>query len=499
LPLDAVQPGDELRVKPGEKIPVDGAVVEGRSAVDESMLTGEPVPIEKEAGARVSAGTVNGSGSLLMRAEKVGAETLLAQIVQMVAQAQRSRAPIQRLADAVAGWFVPAVVLVAVLTFSAWMVWGPEPRFAYALVNAVAVLIIACPCALGLATPMSIMVGVGRGATLGVLVKDAEALERLGKVDTLVVDKTGTLTEGRPSVVEILPAPGWDVARVLALASALESHSEHPLAGAVMRAAQEKGISALEVVEFESVPGGGARGGVEGAPALIGKRALLEGAGVADFDAVNAGPQLEKGRTVIWLASAGKLAGALALADPIKPTTAQAVGALHAQGVRLVMLTGDNSQTAARVAGELGIDDFVAEVSPADKQARVADLKKGGAVVAMAGDGVNDAPALAAADVGIAMGTGTDVAMQSAGVTLVKGDLRGIAHAIALSRATMRNIRQNLVFAFLYNSLGVPLAAGVLYPFFGVLLSPIVASAAMALSSVSVVGNALRLRRARLD
>jgi Cu+-exporting ATPase len=499
VPLDAVQPGDELRVKPGEKIPVDGVVVEGRSAVDESMLTGEPVPIEKEAGASVSAGTVNGSGSLLMRAEKVGAETLLAQIVQMVAQAQRSRAPIQRLADAVAGWFVPAVVFVAVLTFAAWMIWGPEPRLAYALVNAVAVLIIACPCALGLATPMSIMVGVGRGATLGVLVKDAEALERLGKVNTLVVDKTGTLTEGRPAVVEILPAPSWDEARVLALAAALESHSEHPLAGAVMRAAQEKEISAPEVVDFESIPGGGARGVVDGAPALIGKRALLADAGVAGIDAVNVESQLAQGRTVIWLASGGKLAGALALADPIKPTTAQAVAALHAQGVRLVMLTGDNSQTASRVAGALGIDDFVAEVSPADKQARVADLKRNGAVVAMAGDGVNDAPALAAADVGVAMGTGTDVAMQSAGVTLVKGDLRGIAHAIVLSRATMRNIRQNLAFAFLYNSLGVPLAAGVLYPFFGLLLSPIVASAAMALSSVSVVGNALRLRRARLD
>jgi Cu+-exporting ATPase len=499
VPLDAVQPGDELRVKPGEKIPVDGAVVEGRSAVDESMLTGEPVPVEKEAGARVAAGTVNGSGSLLMRAEKVGAETLLAQIVQMVAQAQRSRAPIQRLADAVAGWFVPAVVLVAVLTFAAWMIWGPEPRLAYALVNAVAVLIIACPCALGLATPMSVMVGVGRGATLGVLVKDADAIERLGKVDTLVVDKTGTLTEGRPSVVEVLPAPDWDEARLLALAAALESHSEHPLAGAVVRAAKERGVSAPAVADFESIPGGGARGGVDGASALIGKRALLAAGGVTDFDAVNAEPQLAQGRTVIWLASAGKLAGALALADPIKSTTAQAVAALHAQGVRLVMLTGDNSQTATRVAGELGIDDFVAEVSPADKQTRVAALKTKGAVVAMAGDGVNDAPALAAADVGIAMGTGTDVAMQSAGVTLVKGDLRGIAHAIALSRATMRNIRQNLLFAFLYNSLGVPLAAGVLYPFFGVLLSPIVASAAMALSSVSVVGNALRLRRARLD
>jgi len=499
VPLDAVQPGDELRVKPGEKIPVDGAVVEGRSAVDESMLTGEPVPVEKEVAARVAAGTVNGSGSLLMRAEKVGAETLLSQIVQMVAQAQRSRAPIQRLADAVAGWFVPAVVLVAVITFSVWMLWGPEPRLAYALVNAVAVLIIACPCALGLATPMSIMVGVGRGAALGVLVKDAEALERLGKVDTLVVDKTGTLTEGRPSVVEILPAPGWDEARMLALAAALESRSEHPLAGAVVRTAKEKGISAPAVTDFDSIPGGGARGVVEGTPAVIGKRTLLAETGIAELDAVSVEVQLEQGRTVIWVASAGRLAGALALTDPIKPTTAQAVAALHAQGVRLVMLTGDNSQTAARVAGELGIDDFVAEVSPADKQARVADLKKSGAVVAMAGDGVNDAPALAAADVGIAMGTGTDVAMQSAGVTLVKGDLRGIAHAIALSRATMRNIRQNLAFAFLYNSLGVPIAAGVLYPFFGVLLSPIVASAAMALSSVSVVGNALRLRRSPLE
>jgi len=488
VPLEAVAVGDILRVKPGEKVPVDGVVTEGRSAVDESMLTGEPEPVEKAADATVSAGTVNGTGSLQMRAEKVGADTLLAQIVQMVSQAQRSRAPIQRLADAVAAWFVPAVIGVAVVTFVVWMWIGPEPAFAYALVNAVAVLIIACPCALGLATPMSIMVGVGRGAALGVLVKDAEALERMADVNVLVTDKTGTLTEGRPSVTAIIPAEGFAEARVLALAAALESHSEHPLAGAVVRAAAERKLELPEVTNFESVTGEGVRGEVEGASVLLGKRAWLEREGVAVTDIDGA----------ILLAADGRVAGGLEFADPIKATSAEAIDALHALGVKVVMLTGDRRATAERIARELKIDEILAEVSPAEKQQKVEALKREGRVVAMAGDGVNDAPALAAADIGIAMGTGTDVAMQSSGVTLVRGDLRGIVEAIALSRATMRNIRQNLAFAFLYNVLGVPIAAGVLYPFLGVLLSPMVASAAMALSSVSVVGNALRLKTVAL-
>jgi len=491
--LDAVRIGDVLRVKPGEKIPVDGEVIEGSSAVDESMLTGEPDPIAKAAGSRVSAGTLNGRGSLLMRADKVGAETMLAQIVQMVADAQRSRAPIQRLADAVAGWFVPAVVVTALVTFVVWLLVGPAPALSYAVVNAVAVLIIACPCALGLATPMSIMVGVGRGAKLGVLVKDAAALERLGKVDTLVVDKTGTLTEGKPAVTDVFAT---DERTMLTLAAALEAHSEHPLAAAIVRAAKERGWEIPEVAEFDSLTGEGVTGRVNDQHVLVGKRALMEGrnvTGLDEFDVSSA-----EGKTLIWVAADGRALGAIAVADPIKASTPGAIDALHRLGLRIVMLTGDNRGTAERIGRELGIDEIIAEVTPGEKQETIRSLARKGRVVAMAGDGVNDAPALAAAGVGIAMGTGTDVAMQSAGVTLVKGDLRGIVHAIALSRATMRNIKQNLTFAFLYNSIGVPVAAGILYPVFGLLLSPIVASAAMALSSVSVVGNALRLNRVKL-
>ncbi len=496
--LDLVRADDVLRVKPGEKIPVDGTVVDGHSSVDESMLTGEPIPVEKSKDSKVVGGTLNGTGSLLMRAEKVGSETMLAQIVQMVSQAQRSRAPIQRLADVVSAWFVPAVVLVAVITFFIWLFIGPEPAFAYALVNAVAVLIIACPCALGLATPMSIMVAVGRGAGLGVLFKDAEALEVLGKVTALVVDKTGTLTQGRPSVAKVVVLEPGSESHILSLAAALEQQSEHPLAGAVLRAAGDKAPAAVE--NFESAPGGGVRGTVNGRAVLVGKRALLAEAGVNKLDGLDAtASELQReGHTVIWLAVDQEAAGLLAVSDPVKSSTPEAISNLHRAGLKIIMLTGDNRETASQVAKKLGIDDVVAEINPADKQAKVVELKHRGEVVAMAGDGVNDAPALAAADVGIAMGTGTDVAMHSAGVTLVKGDLRGIVHAIALSRATMRNIRQNLLFAFLYNALGVPIAAGVLFPFFGLLLSPIIASAAMAMSSVSVITNALRLKRAPL-
>ncbi len=492
--LEVVRAGDVLRVKPGEKIPVDGVVLEGRSAVDESMLTGESIPLEKTNDSRVVGGTLNGNGSLLMRAEKVGSETMLAQIVQMVSQAQRSRAPIQRLADVVSAWFVPAVVLVAVITFFAWLFTGPAPALTYALVNAVAVLIIACPCALGLATPMSVMVSVGRGAGMGVLFKDAEALEVLGKVTALVVDKTGTLTEGRPGVTRVVAVEPGRENDVVSLAAALEQFSEHPLAGAVLRAAGVKIPARVE--NFEAAPGGGVHGIVDGRPAVLGKRALLEKSGIRNLERLDAtASELQKeGHTVIWLAVNQEAAGLLALSDPIKSSTPEAIRDLHRSGLKIIMLTGDNRETAGQVARKLGIDDVVAEINPADKQAKVLELKSRGEVVAMAGDGVNDAPALAAADVGIAMGTGTDVAMQSAGVTLVKGDLRGIVQAIALSRATMRNIRQNLLFAFLYNALGVPIAAGVLYSFFGVLLSPIIASAAMALSSVSVISNALRLR-----
>ena len=499
VPLEAVQAGDLLRVKPGEKIPVDGRMVEGTSAVDESMLTGEAAPVRKEKDSAVMAGTLNTSGSFVMRAEKIGADTLLSQIVRMVSEAQRSRAPIQRVADAVAAWFVPVIMAIAVLTFFVWLFFGPQPALAHALVNAVAVLIIACPCALGLATPMSIMVGVGRGAQMGILIKDAGALETLGKVRTLVVDKTGTLTEGKPTVTQIVAAEKED--DLLALAAALEAQSEHPLAGAIVQAAKERELPLGRVENFEAVAGGGVRGSIEGRFILAGQQSFLAEAGVnnlAAFEA-RAGAGQGEGNTVIWIAADGAALGLLALSDRVKATTPEAIAALHRLGVKVIMLTGDNRQTAERVAAGLGIDEVLAGVSPAGKQAKVADLKKHGQYVAMAGDGVNDAPALAAADVGIAMGTGTDVAMQTAGVTLVKGDLRGIVQAIALSRATMRNIRQNLLFAFLYNSLGVPIAAGVLYPFFGILLSPIIASAAMSLSSVSVIGNALRLRTLALE
>ncbi len=500
ISLDQVHAGDLLRTKPGEKIPVDGIVTEGNTSIDESMLTGEPIPVEKTVGDKVAAGTLNGAGSILLRAEKVGSETMLAQIVTMVAQAQRSRAPIQRLADVVAGWFVPAVVLAAVMTFFVWLLFGPQPAFAFAVVNAVAVLIIACPCALGLATPMSIMVAVGRGAQAGVLFKDAEALETLGKVTTLVVDKTGTLTEGRPAVTTVMAFGAFGEDDVLRLAAALEQQSEHPLAGAIIRHASEKKRSLPPVTDFTSITGGGIRGRVEGHAIFIGSRALLEKSGLTGFEAMSdhADGLLNEGRIVIWVGQGNAVIGFIALSDQIKSSTPQAIRRLHELGLRVVMLTGDNARTARHVAETLGIDEVKAQVSPQDKQTKITELKKAGALVAMAGDGVNDAPALASADVGIAMGTGTDVAMHSAGVTLVKGDLLGIAQAIELSRATMVNIRQNLFFAFLYNGLGIPIAAGVLYPFFGLLLSPIIASAAMSLSSVCVIGNALRLKGVKL-
>ena len=499
LPLDQVMVGDRLRVRPGEKIPVDGIVVEGRSAVDESMVTGEPIPVEKNAGDRVVGATVNGTGSLVLEAEKVGAETLLARIVQMVSEAQRSRAPIQRLADVVAAWFVPTVIAVAVVTFAGWMLLGPEPRLAYAIVNAVAVLIIACPCALGLATPMSIMVAAGKGATLGVLFRDAEAIEVLRDVDTLVVDKTGTLTEGKPRLVSIVTENGVDEAELLRLASSLERASEHPLAAAIVAGANARGVKAAEVKAFESLTGKGVKGTVDGRAVALGNRLLLEEARIAAGRLeARAESMRSEGQTVMFVVVDGRLAGLVGVADPIKETTVAAVRALHDDGMRILMVTGDNRTTAESVARKLGLDDVVAEVLPDRKAEIVRRLRDEGKRVAMAGDGINDAPALAAAHVGIAMGTGTDVAMESAGVTLVKGDLRAIVRARALSRATMRNIRQNLFFAFVYNVLGVPIAAGVLYPFFGVLLSPMIAAAAMSLSSVSVIGNALRLRRAEL-
>lgn len=498
--LADVTPGDRLRVRPGGKIPVDGVVEQGASAVDESMITGESIPVEKSPGDSVTGGTVNGTGGFVMRAEKVGADTLLARIVAMVAEAQRSRAPIQGLADRVAGIFVPTVVAVAVLTFVVWFFVGPEPRLAYAIVNAVAVLIIACPCALGLATPMSIMVGIGRGAQAGVLVKNAESLEVLGSVRTLVVDKTGTLTEGRPALVEVIPLEGTDENTLVQLAASLEQASEHPLAAAIVRGAKARGIALREVAEFRSVTAGGVAGAVGGRTVVVGKPKFLEAEGVALTAAVRerAAAQQAGGKTVLFVAIDGRAAGLLAVADPIKESTREALADLHRLGVRIVMATGDHRRTAEAVANELGLDRYEAEVEPADKIRLVEDLKRGGDRVAMAGDGINDAPALAAADAGIAMGTGTDVAMESAGITLVKGDLRGIAKAIHLSRATLRNIRQNLFFAFFYNVLGVPIAAGVLYPVFGWLLSPIIAGAAMSLSSVSVISNALRLRRIQL-
>ncbi|WP_441232932.1 heavy metal translocating P-type ATPase [Bradyrhizobium sp. 930_D9_N1_4] len=497
--IDSLHAGDSLRVRPGEKVPVDGIIIEGRSSLDESLVTGESMPVTKEVDAKVIAGTLNQSGSFIMRADKVGRETLLSQIVQMVADAQRSRAPIQRLADQVAGWFVPTVIAVAIAAFAAWSWFGPEPRLAFGLVAAVSVLIIACPCALGLATPMSIMVGVGRGAQAGVLIKNAEALERMEKIDTLVVDKTGTLTEGRPKVVAIAPASGFADNDILRLAASVERASEHPLADAIVRAAKEKQLTLGQVEAFDSPTGKGATGKVEGKTVVLGNARFFAAIGIdtRTFD-TEAERLRGDGATVINMAVDGKLAGLFAIADPVKASTPEALKALAAEGVKVIMLTGDNRTTAEAVARRLGIADVEAEVLPDQKSAVVSRLQKAGRSVAMAGDGVNDAPALAAAEVGIAMGTGTDVAMESAGITLLKGDLTGIVRARKLSQATMSNIRQNLFFAFIYNAAGIPIAAGILYPAFGVLLSPIIAAAAMALSSVSVVGNALRLRATKL-
>ncbi|MFA6901768.1 MAG: heavy metal translocating P-type ATPase [Gallionellaceae bacterium] len=499
IPLEHVQPGDRLRIRPGEKVPVDGTVLEGASHIDESMVTGEPVPAEKRAGAKVIGATVNTTGSLLMQAEKVGSETLLAQIVHMVAEAQRSRAPIQKLADVVSGYFVPIVVVVALVTFGVWWVWGPEPRLAHAMINAVAVLIIACPCALGLATPVSIMVGTGRGATMGVLFKNAEALEVMRKVDTLVVDKTGTLTEGHPELVNVTAAAGFDEAEVVRLAASLERASEHPLAAAIVRGAEKRGAALVATEDFQSVTGKGVTGVVEKRKIALGNIKLMQDLGIATGDLPARADALRaEGQTVMFLAVDERIAGIIGVADPIKSTTAEAIRLLHEEGMRIVMLTGDNRKTAEAVAFKLNIDEVQAEVLPEQKAAVIKRLQAEGRIVAMAGDGINDAPALAQAHVGIAMGTGTDVAMESAGVTLVKGDLRGIVRARRISSATMRNIRQNLFFAFVYNSLGVPVAAGVLYPYFGLLLSPMIAAAAMSFSSVSVITNALRLRRISL-
>jgi Cu+-exporting ATPase len=499
VPIEQIRPGDLLRVRPGEKLPVDGEVIEGQSPVDESMISGEPLPVEKEPGSKVAAGTLNGTGSLVVRAERVGAETLLAKIVQMVGEAQRSRAPIERLVDQVARYFVPGVVLVSVLTFFIWALWGPAPQFAHALVNSVAVLIIACPCALGLATPMAVMVGTGRGAEAGVLFKNAEALEVLARADVLVVDKTGTLTEGKPQVTAIESAAGFEANDVLRLAASLERGSEHPLADAIVRGANEKQLALSETRDFQTRPGKGVTGSVDGRSVALGNAALMAELGV------NAGPLAIRlsslsgaGQTTMIVAVDRRPAGLICVADRIKSTTPEAIRALHADGLRIIMLTGDNRQTAEAVARQLGIDETLAEVLPDQKRDAVKRLQAAGHVVAMAGDGINDAPALAQADVGIAMGSGTDVALESAGVTLVKGDLRAIARARALSRATLGNIRQNLLLAFAYNTATVPVAAGVLYPIFGIVISPIWASVAMSFSSLSVVANALRLRRARL-
>ena len=499
VPLDQVKRGDRLRVRPGEKVPVDGVVLEGRSSVDESMITGEPIPVEKKVGDRVTGATINGTGSLVMRAERVGADTLLSQIVRMVAEAQRSRAPIQKLADVVSRYFVPIVVGVSILTFIVWATWGPTPRMGHAIVNAVAVLIIACPCALGLATPMSIMVATGKGATLGVLFKNAEAIEFMRKVDTLVVDKTGTLTEGKPRLISVERAEGFEANQLLSLAATLERGSEHPLATAIVKGAEERGVTLTSAEDFESLTGRGVRGRVYNVAVALGNRKLLDELGVEPglleqkVDALRA-----DGQTVMFLTVEDKVAGVLGVADPIKQTTPEAIRQLHKDGIRIVMLTGDNRTTAKAVGSKVQIDEVIADVLPQDKASIVKRLQSEGRFVAMAGDGINDAPALAQAQVGIAMGTGTDVAMESAGVTLVKGDLRGIVRSRLLSRATMKNIKQNLFFAFVYNALGVPIAAGALYPFFGILLSPMIAAAAMSFSSVSVVGNALRLRTVRL-
>lgn len=499
IPLDQVAEGDRLRVRPGGKVPVDGEIIEGRSVIDESMITGESIPVEKTEGDQVTGGTVNQTGGFIMIAHRIGGDTLLSRIVKMVAEAQRSRAPIQRLADIVAGWFVPAVVAISVITFAVWAVAGPEPAMAYALVNAIAVLIIACPCALGLATPMSVMVGAGKGAQNGVLIRDAEALETLEKVDVLLVDKTGTLTEGRPELVSVDVEAGYKEDSVLALIASLERASEHPLADSIVRGAEARGIPLQNAADFESVTGKGVRGRVGAHDVMLGTRAMLEEKlSLSETFLKKAEQGRAKGRTVMFVAVDGKAAALVSVADPVKESTPAALRLLHESGVKVVMVTGDSRGTAEAVARELGIDDVHAEILPEDKNRIVRELQAEGHVVAMAGDGVNDAPALAQADVGIAMGTGTDIAMESAGVTLVKGDLRGVARAIRLSQATMSNIRQNLFFAFVYNAAGVPVAAGVLYPFLGLLLSPMIAAAAMSLSSVSVIGNALRLNRVRL-
>lgn len=495
VPLDQVMKGDRLRVRPGEKVPVDGVVLEGVSSVDEAMVTGEPIPVEKQKDDRVIGGTINGNGTLVMQAERVGSETLLAQIVQMVAEAQRSRAPIQRLADVVSGYFVPAVILVAIVTFFVWATIGPEPRLAFAIINAVAVLIIACPCALGLATPMSIMVATGKGAHAGILFKNAEAIEVLREIDTLVVDKTGTLTEGRPKLVTVAPGSGFEEKELLRLAASLERASEHPLASAIVSGATERGVQLTSVEAFESVTGKGVKGKVDGRSVVLGNRTLLDDLNISAYElSMQAESYRAQGQTVMFVVVDGQAAGILGVADPIKESTPAAIDQLHQQNIKVVMLTGDSRTTAEAVARRLNIDEVVAEVLPQQKAEIVKRFQSEARSVAMAGDGINDAPALAQADVGIAMGTGTDVAMQSADVTLVKGDLRGIVRAIRLSRATMKNIKQNLFFAFVYNTIGVPIAAGVLYPFFGLLLSPMIAAAAMSFSSVSVIANSLRLR-----
>jgi Cu+-exporting ATPase len=500
IALEEVKVGDRLRIRPGERVPVDGKAQEGTSAVDESMVTGESLPAEKGPDAALIGGTVNGTGSLIMRADKIGADTVLARIVAMVSEAQRSRAPIQRLADQVSAWFVPTVMMVAVIAFASWMIWGPQPAFANALVAAVSVVIIACPCALGLATPMSIMVGVGKGAGAGILIKNAEALERFEKVDTLVVDKTGTLTEGKPRLLAVAAGEGFDENIVLALAASLERASEHPLAAAILAAANERGLALREVSDFQSITGKGISGAVNGKRVAVGTAALMKEMGADPSILETRADELRRdGATAMFVAVEGHAAGVLAIADPIKTTTPDALAQLRNDKIRIVMLTGDNRTTAEAIANKLGITEVEAGVLPDRKNAVVRRLRGEGRVVAMAGDGVNDAPALAEADIGIAMGTGTDVAMESAGVTLVKGDLAGIARARTLSRATMRNIRQNLVLAFVYNVIGIPIAAGVLYPSLGLLLSPVIAAAAMSLSSVSVIGNALRLRWTTLD
>ncbi|MGR8997581.1 MAG: copper-transporting P-type ATPase [Gammaproteobacteria bacterium] len=497
IPLEQVKPGDILRVRPGEKVPVDGVVLDGTSSVDESMVTGEPIPVEKFVDIPLIGATINGTGSLLMRADRVGSDTLLSQIVHMVSEAQRSRAPIQKLADVVAGYFVPAVMLTAIITLAVWWQWGPEPRLAHAVVNAVAVLIIACPCALGLATPMSIMVGTGRGATAGILIKNAEALEIMEKVDTLVVDKTGTLTEGKPKLITVETVNGFHTEDILCFAASLERSSEHPLAAAIVKGAEEQGLTLMQVADFQSLTGRGITGQVKDQKIALGNAQLMLESGIATDLLTDSIETLRKqGQTVMMIAIGGKAAGLLGVADPIKKTTLKALAELHKEGIKVVMLTGDNRTTADFIAQSLGIEQVYAEVLPDQKSDVVKKLQAEGRIVAMAGDGINDAPALAAAHIGIAMGTGTDIAMESAGVTLVKGDLLGISKARHLSRATMRNIRQNLFFAFIYNALGVPVAAGVLYPFFGILLSPMIAAAAMSFSSVSVISNALRLRRA---